>query len=99
LFFVTTFAMAAEYQPLPFPQDANTALAGAGQQSGSIAADMPASMASNQSTSFAVHSGSPFPAEANPSATASTSEQGTPAAEREHDLGSPFPADAAPSRN
>lgn len=104
LFLVTTFAVAQGYQPLPFPQAANTALASAsaGEQSSSLTGGVPSSMAADQSQPMAMshgaNLGSPFPSAANPSLRAGASGQATPALEDQHDLGSPFPADANPSR-
>lgn len=97
LLFASTFAVAEGYQPLPFPQAANTALASAstGGQS-SVTAEMPASMATNQSQQ-SDRGGSPFPSAANPS-RAISSDQSTPSREHQHDLGSPFPSEANPSR-
>jgi hypothetical protein len=94
LFLVSSFTLAEDYQPLPFPQAANTALNGA--VASSDTSNMPAAMASNQGGMQAVTAGSPFPLAANPS-LGSTTEQSTPSPERQHDLGSPFPSDAAPS--
>ena len=103
LFLVSTFALAEQqYQPLPFPQAANTALNG-GEGSPSLTSDVPVSMAANQKSTSAqmansgINSGSPFPSAGNPSLGADTSEQSTPAAEHQHNLGSPFPSDASPS--
>jgi len=93
LFLVTTFALAGD-QPLPFPQEANTALAGG--DTGSATGETPASMAASQSSDIRVAVGSPFPSAANPSADADNSNQSTPSEGRQHDLGSPFPADARP---
>jgi hypothetical protein len=99
LFLVSTFAMAEGYQPLPFPQAANPAMAAA-HGSSSMPAEMPASMASNQGASSAASpTGSPFPSIANPSNGADTSAQSTPATDHQHDLGSPFPADASTAQN
>ena len=99
LFLVSTFAMAGSYQPLPFPQEANTALAGG--NTGSATGEMPGSMAASQGSDIrvatsAVESGSPFPSAGNPSAGADNSDQTTPSEKHQHDLGSPFPADARP---
>ena len=101
LFLVTTFALAAEgYQPAPFPQDANTALAGS--ETSSVTGEIPGSMASSQSSEIQVvtspaEAGSPFPSVANPSAGADTSGQTAPELSRQHDLGSPFPSAASPA--
>ena len=97
LFLVTTVAMAAEgYQPLPFPQEANTALAGS--EASSITGELPGSMAASQSSLRVVtspaESGSPFPSVANPSAGADMSDQSTPEISHQKDLGSPFPSEA-----
>ncbi len=98
LFLVTTFAMAGGYQPLPFPQESNTALAGG--DTGSATGEMPASMAASQSeirvATSPAEAGSPFPSAGNPSASADNSDQTTPSEARQHDLGSPFPAAARP---
>ena len=98
LFLVTTFAVAGGYQPVPFPQEANTALAGG--NTGSATGEMPASMAASQSeirvTTSPAEAGSPFPSVANPSAGADNSDQSTPSEERQHNLGSPFPSAARP---
>ena len=98
LFLVTTFAVAGSYQPVPFPQEANTALAGG--NAGSATAEMPGSMAASQSEIHVATSpadaGSPFPSVANPSAGADNSDQTTPSEERQSALGSPFPSAARP---
>ena len=98
LFLVTTFAMAGGYQPLPFPQEANTALAGG--DTGSATSEMPASMAASQSeisvATSPAEAGSPFPSAANPSLGADNSDQTTPSEERQKNLGSPFPSSARP---
>jgi hypothetical protein len=100
LFLVTTFALAGSYQPVPFPQEANTALAGANTNSGT--GEMPASMAASQGSDIRVatspaEAGSPFPSIANPSAGADTSDQTTPSDKVQ--LGSPFPSAASTARN
>ena len=95
LFLVTTFAVAGGYQPAPFPQEANTALAGG--DTASATGEMPASMAASQSSEIRVatspaEAGSPFPSAANPHAGADNSDQSTPSSAIQ--LGSPFPAAA-----
>jgi hypothetical protein len=99
LLFVTTLALGQSYQPLPFPQEANTAL-----QAGSAdpSANMPSSMAANQeSYTFTgegdrVNLGSEFPSIANPVLGRDSAEM-APAWGEQHDLGSPFPSAANPS--
>jgi hypothetical protein len=96
LFLVSTFALAGSYQPLPFPQEANTALAGGNTNS---TGEMPGSMAASQSdirvTASPAEAGSPFPSVANPS-HGDTTGQLNPSGSV--DLGSPFPAAASTAR-
>jgi hypothetical protein len=102
LLLVTAVALGQGYQPLPFPQEANTALAnGSADQSPSATADTPSSMAANQTSSdwsSPAESGSPFPSVANPSFGSNGSEQSSPSLEGGLNNGSPFPSAANPSR-
>jgi hypothetical protein len=103
LLLASAVAIAQQYQPLPFPQEANPALSNSyADESSSVNADMPSSMAENQSGMFErrhdqADLGSPFPSAANPSLGRGSEDQTTPSWEREHDLGSPFPSAADPS--
>ena len=94
----TTFASAQAYQPLPFPQAANTALTGAPDSN--ELPSMPAAMAKHatkpETTSYEL--GSSFPAAANPSRGENNSDQRAPAARKGYELGTPFPCEANPSR-
>lgn len=106
LLLVTAVALGQGYQPLPFPQAANPALAnGSGDESSpsSATSDTPSSMAANQATdsdwSSPAESGSPFPSAGNPSLGSSTSGQSSPSIEGSLSNGSPFPSAANPSRN
>jgi hypothetical protein len=108
LLLVSTLAIGQQYQPLPFPQEANTALAGspADETSPSLVdADRPASMASDQAIPLAFSDrqdnpalGSPFPSAANPSQGSSSEDQMAPSFDEHNSLGSPFPGAANPSR-
>jgi len=99
LFFVTTRASGQQYQPLPFPQAVNTALASgtAEEAQPAAAAEAPSAMATNAGRHENVDLGSPFPSAANPS-LGSTSDQVSPA-EIRPESGSPFPSAANPSSN
>ena len=88
-----TLAAAQNYQPLPFPQESNTALATADED---LWPWVPPVMAERSSATVR-DEGSPFPTAANPSRDADSSDQCAPAARDSHDLGSPFPCDANPS--
>jgi len=85
----------------PFPQSANPALANgtADESSPSVNADLPSSMATNQSVfagSTRADLGSPFPRVANPSLGRPGDEMSP---DSKIDLGSPFPSAANPSSN
>ncbi len=104
LLLVTTFAIGQQYQE-PFPQSANPALANGTVRgsSASVNADLPSSMAVNQSSMAADRPdnpalGSPFPSASNPSLGRSTADQMSPD-EHDADSGSPFPSAANPSSN
>jgi hypothetical protein len=111
LLLVTTLAFGQSYQPLPFPQEANTALQSEWHQqwTPSDNANLPSSMAADQSAeeiapeyvyagSFSKTSlGSPFPSVANPGLGLSSEDQMTPSWEEQRELGSPFPSAANPA--
>jgi hypothetical protein len=99
-------AMSQDYQPKPFPQEANTALAGTSSQEMSPVADqsqLPSSMAANNEYGAAeevvpsnrADNGSPFPSAANPNLGVAADQIGT----HTDDQVSPFPHAANPSRN
>jgi hypothetical protein len=103
---VSTLAVGQSYQPLPFPQEANTALQGGPYEESapSATAELPSSMAADQSGEIAPsfnyeeHAlGSPFPQAANPSLGRSSADQMAPSWDEQRDLGSPFPSAANPS--
>ena|ERR1700687_721798 len=98
LLLVSTLAFGQSYQPLPFPQEANTALQG-GSYDQDVDINAPSSMASNQAYDHRdqVDLGSPFPSAGNPSLGRSTEDQMTPSWKAERELGSPFPSAANPS--
>jgi hypothetical protein len=105
---VSALAVGQSYQPLPFPQEANTALQGGLYEESvpSATADMPSSMAADQSNEITPSYryeersdqalGSPFPQAANPSLGHHGDEM-APTWTEQRDLGSPFPSDANPS--
>lgn len=101
---VSTLALGQSYQPLPFPQEANTALQGNPYNEMAPDVNEPSSMASNQGEEvFIFHGsnlalGSPFPSAANPSLGRSTADETTPSWREQRELGSPFPAAANPAR-
>jgi hypothetical protein len=97
LVLAATVAMGQEYQSKPFPQEANTALAGstAGGSSYAVNVDVPSSMAANQSGTAKADGGSAFPSAANPSLGRGSDQIGNHTA----DGGSAFPSAANPSRN
>lgn len=112
LLFVTTLAI-GQYQE-PFPQSANPALSNGKteESSPSVKANLPPSMAANQSGTFEVMSpsfadqrdkaylGSPFPSTANPSLARGSAGELSPAiVHHTIDKGSPFPSVANPSGN
>jgi hypothetical protein len=107
LLFVTTLAMGQQYQPLPFPQAANPALAnGAAEESApAVGVDLPSFLATNQSGAYAdrrgkAELGSPFPQAANPAlANPAAGESSLSIGHSTADGGSPFPSAANPSRN
>ncbi|MGC2209199.1 MAG: hypothetical protein WA532_03715 [Candidatus Korobacteraceae bacterium] len=85
----------------PFPQSANPALANgmADESSPSVNADLPSSMATNQSVfagSNRADLGSPFPRSADPSLGRKGDEMSP---DSNINLGSPFPSAANPSSN
>jgi hypothetical protein len=110
LLLVSTLAVGQSYQPLPFPQEANTALQGGSYEESapSATADMPPSMAADQgdeqfSPTFTYEEhgdralGSPFPSAANPALGHHDDEMAPPAGfGTAHDE---FPSAADPSRN
>jgi hypothetical protein len=103
LLLVSTLAFGQSYQPLPFPQEANTALQG-GPSDESVNADIPSSMAANQGEEIFTYEhhdqadlGSPFPSAGNPALGRSTDDQMTPSWKELRELGSPFPSAANPS--
>jgi len=105
LLLVSTLAFGQSYQPLPFPQEANTALQGGPGDEMAPSFNEPASMAGNQGEDIVTYGandhialGSPFPAAANPSLGQSTADQMTPSRREQRELGSPFPAAANPAR-
>lgn len=104
LLLVSTLAFGQSYQPLPFPQEANTALQG-GHGDEWVDSGTPASMAANQGeeefSAYRNHGialGSPFPSAANPSLGRSNEDQMTPSWKEQRELGSPFPSAANPAR-
>ena len=103
LLLVTTVAVSQQHASYaePFPQSANPALANgtADASSPSVNAELPASMATNQSVfagSNRADLGSPFPRAANPS-LGRTGDEMSP--DNNINLGSPFPSAANPSSN
>ena len=103
--FVSTLAFGQSYQPLPFPQEANTALQGDQYNEMAPTVTEPSSMASNQGEEVFIYHGSgialgsPFPSAANPSLGRSTADEMTPSWREQRQLGSPFPAAANPARD
>ncbi|MGC2209489.1 MAG: hypothetical protein WA532_05180 [Candidatus Korobacteraceae bacterium] len=103
LLLVSTLALGQSYQPLPFPQEANTALQGGPDNEMAPDVNLPSSMAANQGEEvFIYHGGgtalgSPFPSAANPSLDRSNADETTPSWREERRLGSPFPAAANPA--
>ena len=110
LLLAATVAMGQDYQPKPFPQEANTALNNTYEESSPAVvvvvdqSELPSSMAANQDSANVEISmdrhdradlGSPFPSAANPSGEVSSDRIGTDADYQE----SPFPSAANPSRN
>ncbi len=104
LLLVTAVAVGQQHQSYaePFPQSANPALANgtADESSPTVSADVPPSMATHQSGTYAGRDkadlGSPFPQAANPS-LGRKSEGLLP--DNNINLGSPFPSAANPSSN
>jgi hypothetical protein len=100
-------AMGQDYQPKPFPQEANTALCNPYEESSPAVVDqgqLPSSMAANQdNVGVEIYMdrhdradlGSPFPSAANPSLEISSDQIGNHTDDQE----SPFPSAANPSRN
>ena len=105
LLLVSTLAFGQSYQPLPFPQEANTALQ-AGPADQMAPPVEPPSMATDQGGEVVFiygandhrSLGSPFPSAANPSLGRSNADQMTPSWKEQRELGSPFPSVANPSR-
>ena len=103
LLLVTTVAVSQQHASYaePFPQSANPALANgtADESSPSVNAELPSSMATNQSVfagSNRADLGSPFPRAANPSLGRAGDEMSP---DNNINLGSPFPSAANPSSN
>jgi hypothetical protein len=96
LLLAATVALGQQYQPKPFPQEANTALVASTDHASLAAtnAGLPSSMAANQGSTAAVDTGSPFPSAANPSLNSRADAIGSDAANG----GSPFPSAANPSK-
>ena len=110
LLLAATVAMGQDYQPKPFPQEANTALNNTYEESSPAVvvvvdqSELPSSMAANQDSANVEISmdrhdradlGSPFPSAANPSGEFSSDQIGNHTDDQE----SPFPSAANPSRN
>src|ERR1017187_4919175 len=110
LLLAATVAMGQDYQPKPFPQEANTALNNTYEESLPAVvvvvdqSELPSSMAANQDSANVEISmdrhdradlGSPFPSAANPSGEFSSDQIGNHTDDQE----SPFPSAANPSRN
>jgi hypothetical protein len=111
---VSTLAFGQSYQPLPFPQEANTALQGEHQEGWAADANLPSSMASDegaaeispgydgQGDQFGrgnrINLGSQFPEEVNP-VLGRHGDEMAPSWGEQRELGSPFPSAANPARN
>lgn len=97
LLFVTALALGQQYQPLPFPQAANTALASlTAENAAPASARVPSAMAARQVSAPQAADVSPLPTAANPAfgkgwdaMIGHSTDEG----------GSPFPSAANPSAN
>ena len=95
LLFVTTLALGQQYQPLPFPQAANSALANAtAENAATTPVGVPSSMAARQVTTAQAADVSPLPTAANPSFGKGWDQM---IGHSTADGGSPFPSAANPA--
>ena len=111
---VSTLAFGQSYQPLPFPQEANTALQGEHQRGWATDANLPSSMASDEGSAEIspgydgqgdqfgrgnrINLGSQFPEEVNP-VLGRHGDEMAPSWGEQRELGSPFPSAANPAHN